>query len=166
MPNIYKEPITVPAPPTPAPPKLPKDFGPAYDVKNAIYLNDYRNRLPFKVEEDDADYEWAYGSTMDLVFTISDEDKPVDSYNYKYVVDVRNLGKSIVDEATKVAHLTVSDMAYQSKDNYITTKVVGDMLVTALNLVDKAEHLLVEAGKKYDRVATRLKEANAWPLKK
>ena len=165
MPNIYKEPIVVPEPPVPAPPELPKDFGPAYDVKNAIYLNDYRNRFPFKVEESDVDYEWAYGSTMDLVFTISDEGQPVIP-NYKYVTDVVNLHKSIVDPATKVASLALGDMAYKDKNLYMPIATVTELLTQVLQLTNRAETLLASAGKSYKRLEDKLRAAGAWPVQK
>lgn len=165
MPDIYREPIIVPEPPVPAPPVLPKGFGPAFDVQNAVYLNDYRNRFPFKVDDEHADYEWVYGSTMNLVFTITDTEIP-EKYHYEYVEDIRDLGVSVVDSRTKIATLTISSMAYESKDKYIPISAMAGMLASALNSINRVERVLIDAGEKYKQAAAKLKAAGAWPLNK
>ena len=163
MPDVYSTDNRPPKKPVAPEPKLPKSKGPAKDVRNSYYLNDYRNRYPFKSEEPGIDYEWDYGSTFDLQITIADEENSASSA-FPYVTDVLFLDKSVVDK-NKVAHLPLSTMAYEDKGQYLDVQQVGELLSYALAAVEKAERNLATANAKYTKIIEQLIDEGVWPLK-
>lgn len=163
MSNLYNDKQSLPDKPVQPQPSIPRGKGPTKDVRTSYYLNDFRNRLPFRSEEPGIDYEWVYGSTFDLQVTIADEENSA-SPAFPYVTDVLFLDKSVVDK-NKVAHLPLSTMAYEDKGQYLDVQQVGKMLSYALAVVEKAERNLVIANAKYTKILDQLIDEGVWPLK-
>lgn len=144
-------------------PELPKEVGHLSSIHNDVFLNDYRNRMPFHFTSDTEDYYyWQYGSVIELEITIGD----IDTESYPiYVTDVLENNDSIVDPKTKIANLVLGTMAREDIGIYITSKSFEAFITEVVKAINKARDITNEANAWLDRIVNELevggKEVNA-----
>lgn len=135
----------------PRKPRLPREVGHTSNIHNDVYMNDYRNRMPFHYVSDTEEYYyWQYGSVIEVEFTISDEEVKV--ANSIYLSDILENGKSIVDEKTKIANLILGSMSQEDKDLYITAQELRQLVAEITHVINNARQAARRTNRLLDRI--------------
>ncbi|MCM1322796.1 MAG: hypothetical protein NC218_01285, partial [Acetobacter sp.] len=133
----------------PRKPRLPKEKGLGGGLSNQAPLNDYRNRMPFRVVKEDGQeyYYWQYGAIFELELEITDVEIPLVP---DAVVDVVTQKGTIVDPHSKIASISLGSMSQEDKDDYMSASAIEKLLQRAVTVINNAKRLISDANKQMD----------------